>query len=107
MNLEKLREIASKRTQGKWERPKYGDGPLSVWCEGHNIADTHQKRDFSMGSTSCEANTTAIVAMANHIDALLDVAEAAKAFLTPWPWPEPGNKHHNRLFNALERLEAV
>lgn len=105
MKLEKLREIASKRTQGKWERPKYGDGPWSVWCEGHNIADTHQKRNFSLGSSSSDANTTAIVAMANHIDALLDVAACLEHALTLGHLGEGSTKKWAE--DTLARVEAV
>ena len=108
MKIEELREIAKARTPGTWERPEYGDGPLSVWCEGSNIADTHQKRDFSMGSTSCDANTTAIVVMANHIDALLNVAEAGRAvteYLNPM-FVESDEVIIN-LREALKKLEEL
>lgn len=102
MKLEELRKIAKAMAQGIWERPKYGDGPLSVWCEGNNIADTHQRRNFSMGSTSCDANTTAIVAMANHIDALLDLWETAQCI--NWTCSQ---KRMENLHEALAKLEAV
>jgi hypothetical protein len=44
-----------------------------------------------------------IVALRNQARALIEVARAAEAFVTPWP--EPGSKRHEALLEALAKLE--
>lgn len=70
--IDELRELRAKATQGRWAIGEYGD---EVVCPDTDIPDAIRilcQRDG-------EENAPFIVAAVNALDALLDVAEAARA----------------------------
>lgn len=96
MKLESLRKLAEGRTKGKWTpeflciTPDGKDAEEIVTAEGPDWV-SYKREDSAF-----------IAAMANHIDALLDVAEAAqKSFRYSM------EENLGDLAAALDRLEAI
>lgn len=102
MKLEKLREIASKRTKGRVKRI-------------HQTVQWMNDCHLCTMAHGTDEDAKAIVMMINHIDALLDVVEAAKGIQSYLPSGDgfgagKYSEHNMRakdLHKALERLEAV
>lgn len=101
MKIEELREIAKARTQGEWRSydiyggEDYGElfGPKS---------STSDRIYF--GSMT---DPKFIATVANHIDALLDLWEAAESIKRREEIGGYGHEGVQELLEALERLEAV
>ena len=107
MNLTKLREIASKRTQTSWKPAigRYAD-PVVFFGRG----PTHGFHEEKENSARLDAEF--IAAIANHIDALLDVVEAAQRQVNGSWLHYCGNSvscfcEHRDLNKALAKLEAI
>lgn len=112
MNLQKLRELEEKRTQGVWS-------PISDWdkyaiaCRDKDIFATanrlYRTTDSKHGCNLQDAEF--ISAFANHAKALLDVVEAAKEvneILSDREARKQADSFTNQhLDNALKRLEEL
>ncbi len=94
MNLTKLREIAKARTPGQW----------NAINEDVRAMYQHYHHRMALGST--KQNAEFIAAMSRHIDALLDVVEAAKHVL-PVLLEGSGLFAAEPLAEALKKLEEV
>lgn len=77
MNLAEIKACAARRTQGKWDA-----------------------RDWMCGDHDAEF----IAMAANHIDALIAIAKAAKVFVCD---PTAGPTELCKLLNALAALDAI
>lgn len=108
MKLEKLREIASKRTPGPW----------SVVGTDRDLVRTEiKKRSAGYGISCTPRDAEFIAATANHIDALLDVVGAAKDLGFEYNSDDIEDEHNDlhslpfskvvRLVDALKRMESI
>ncbi len=97
MKLSELRELASRRTRGEW---RFGVLPHPSGLLRHFwIALTNQH----LGECKKTDDGMFIEAMANNIDKLLDVVEAAKFAMDGL---ETAEDDHPELYRTLAALEA-
>lgn len=99
MTLTELRKLADARTKGEWRHSQNEDG-------GHWV-DSNAGRWGNICETLADDATDAtfIAATGNHIDALLDVVEAAREFHDRKTYP--GECSGCPLSMALAKLEAI
>lgn len=110
MKLAHLRELASKATKIPWEALTGHKATVMAHNLDTFVCNCHHD-DCSTNNSKEDAHL--IAAMRNHIDALLDLWEAAKNCVEPTKLSADTavRYHHERnhayLKTALERLEAI
>ena len=102
MKLDELKKLEAAATEGPWFVSP-NDAPEHY---GAAVVDTGRvSDDLHLNAEWNDANF--IVAMRNNIRALIEVAEAARAYqLTHGPWRPSEDEPWKRLTSALSRLEG-
>lgn len=123
MTLAELRKLAEARTKGEWsvEKPHHNESTSeymkslyedsdkfpSIFIAGeHCIPSFYDYEEAGIPRNDADF----IAAAANHVDALLDVIEAAKTVLVESnAYFDDDGAHFQRdiLFEALAKLEAI